>query len=405
MEGTPSNGSNASTDASLDGNQFVQPGWQVALWAVAYALIVLVSVVGNLVVMWIILAHKRMRTVTNYFLVNLAFAEASMAAFNTLVNFTYAVHSVWYYGPFYCRFQNFFPVAAVFSSIYSMTAIAVDRYMAIIRPLQPRLSASATKVVICVIWLLALLLSFPQGYYATTAELPGRVVCLVDWPENTTQTYEITYHFCVTVLSYVLPLLVIGYAYTMVGITLWASEIPGDTSDRYQEQVSAKRKVVKMMIIVVCTFAICWLPFHIYFLLQHFKAEWYQQKYIQQVYLAILWLAMSSTMYNPIIYCCLNDRFRIGFKHAFRWCPFIRASKYEGLEMKSARYLQTQSSMYKVSRMETTVSSIAGNPEEELDAGSKTKRLSVDLTSNGSSRSDSKTVSESLSYYSNTLPP
>lgn len=72
--------------------------------------------------------------------------------------------------------------------------------------------------------------------------------------------------------------------------------------------------------------------------------------------------------------------------------------------MKSARYLQTQSSMYKVSRMETTVTSLAGNPEEELeDMCSKAKRVSLDLTSNGSSRSDSKTVSESLSFYSNTL--
>lgn len=71
--------------------------------------------------------------------------------------------------------------------------------------------------------------------------------------------------------------------------------------------------------------------------------------------------------------------------------------------MKSAKYLQTQSSMYKVSRMETTVSSVIGNTEEELEDSNKGKRLSVDMTSNGSSRSDSKTVSESLSFYSNTL--
>ncbi|NXC73696.1 NK1R protein, partial [Anhinga anhinga] len=393
---------NTSLNESFS-NQFVQPPWQVALWAVAYALIVVVSVVGNVVVMWIILAHKRMRTVTNYFLVNLAFAEASMSAFNTVVNFTYAIHNEWYYGLLYCKFHNFFPIAAVFASIYSMTAIALDRYMAIIHPLQPRLSATATKVVIGVIWLLASLLAFPQGYYSVMEELPGRLVCLVEWPEHSTNVYGRTYHFCMTILIYFLPLLVIGCAYTVVGVTLWASEIPGDNSDRYHEQVSAKRKVVKMMIIVVCTFALCWLPYHIYFTLQYFNPEWYLQKFIQQVYLAIMWLAMSSTMYNPIIYCCLNDRFRVGFKHAFRWCPFVSAGEYEGLEMKSARYLQTQSSMYKVSRIETTISSTAGMAEEELEESSKAKRLSIDMTSNGSSRSDSKTVSESFSFYSNTL--
>lgn len=108
-------------------NQFVQPPWRVAIWSVAYSSVLAVAVFGNLIVIWIILAHKRMRTVTNYFLLNLAFSDASMAAFNTLINFIYATHGEWYFGEVYCKFHNFFPVTAVFASIYSMTAIAVDR--------------------------------------------------------------------------------------------------------------------------------------------------------------------------------------------------------------------------------------------------------------------------------------
>lgn len=100
---------------------------QVALWAIAYTLIILVSITGNITVIWIILAHRRMRTVTNYFIVNLAFSDVSMASFNTLFNFVYALHNDWYFGLGYCRFQNFFPITAMFSSIYSMAAIAVDR--------------------------------------------------------------------------------------------------------------------------------------------------------------------------------------------------------------------------------------------------------------------------------------
>ena len=50
-----------------------------------------------------------------------------MSAFNTVINFAYAVHNEWYFGSVYCRFHNFFPIAAVFASIYSMTAIALDR--------------------------------------------------------------------------------------------------------------------------------------------------------------------------------------------------------------------------------------------------------------------------------------
>lgn len=351
-------GSNDTKNGTVYLNQFVQPAWRIALWAIAYSSIVIVSVVGNIVVIWIIMAHKRMRTVTNYFLLNLAFAEASMSAFNTVINFTYAVHNEWYFGLVYCRFHNFFPIAAVFASIYSMTAIAMDRYVAIIHPLQQRMSSTETKVVVGVIWVLALLLAFPQYYYSTTDQLPDRVVCYIDWPEFTVCDFKKMYYVSVAILIYFLPLMVMGCAYLVVGLTLWASEIPGDSSDRYKEQLNAKRKVVKMMIVVVCTFAICWLPFHVYFLLYQFFPDMFQERFIQQIYLAIMWLAMSSTMYNPIIYCCLNDRFRAGFKQAFHCCPCIPQGSYEGLELKSTRYLQTQTSVYKASRMETSVSTV-----------------------------------------------
>ena len=62
------------------------------------------------------------------------------------------------------------------------------------------------------------------------------------------------------------------------------------------------------MMVVVVTFALCWLPYHLYFILAIFNKDIYKQQYIQQVYLSIFWLAMSSTMYNPIIYSCLNQR-------------------------------------------------------------------------------------------------
>ena len=63
-----------------------------------------------------------------------------------------------------------------------------------------------------------------------------------------------------------------------------------------------------MMIIVVVTFALCWLPYHVYFIVTGLNNHLSKWKYIQQVYLTVMWLAMSSTMYNPIIYCCLNSR-------------------------------------------------------------------------------------------------
>lgn len=66
----------------------------------------------------------------------------------------------------------------------------VCRYMAIIHPLQQRLTSTETRVVMAVIWMLALLLAFPQYYYSDTALLPGRTVCYIDWPEYSTVDFK-----------------------------------------------------------------------------------------------------------------------------------------------------------------------------------------------------------------------
>lgn len=65
-----------------------------------------------------------------------------------------------------------------------------------------------------------------------------------------------SYHIIVIILVYCFPLLVMGVTYTIVGITLWGGEIPGDTCDKYHEQLKAKRKVLFHIIlhrICVCS--------------------------------------------------------------------------------------------------------------------------------------------------------
>ncbi|MBZ3885911.1 Substance-K receptor [Sciurus carolinensis] len=418
---TDANISSGLESNTTDITAFSMPGWQLSLWATAYLALVLVAVTGNATVIWIILAHPRMRTVTNYFIVNLALADLCMAAFNTPFNFVYASHNVWYFGRVFCHFQNLFPITAMFVSIYSMTAIAADRqegdregregislcwgsdpvtpgptagrrpdgmlagqcqrshkaqdtkvgasllcrgftkfeatpsivlalsqawihagqkdpevtrYMAIVHPFQPRLSAPGTKAVIAGIWLVALALAFPQCFYSAITVDEGATKCVVAWPEDSRGKSLLQYHLVVIALIYLLPLLVMFIAYSIIGLTLWGHALP-----RHQvhganlRHLQAKKKFVKTMVLVVVAFAVCWLPYHLYFILGSLQEDIYCHKFIQQVYLALFWLAMSSTMYNPIIYCSLNHRFRSGFRLAFRCCPWVTPAEEDKLEL------------------------------------------------------------------------
>ena len=64
-----------------------------------------------------------------------------------------------------------------------------------------------------------------------------------------------------------------------------------------------------MMMMVVLIFIVCWLPYHTYFITANINPEINYSHYIQEIYLMIYWLAMSNSMYNPMIYCYMNQRF------------------------------------------------------------------------------------------------
>lgn len=72
-------------------------------------------------------------------------------------------------------------------------------------------------------------------------------------------------------------------------------------------------QVVHMLVSIMMLFAICWLPYHIYFLYTYYNSEVLQTQFIQHVYLAIYWLAMSNSCYNPIVYYIMNSRYLKAF--------------------------------------------------------------------------------------------
>lgn len=71
---------------------------------------------------------------------------------------------------------------------------------------------------------------------------------------------------------------------------------------------------------------------------------------------------------------CVTSRFRAGFKRAFRWCPFIKVSSYDELELRTSRHNTTrQSSMYTLTRMDTTTVMIYDPAESDGGGGSSKK--------------------------------
>ncbi|KAK3090403.1 hypothetical protein FSP39_011586 [Pinctada imbricata] len=195
-------------------------------------------------------------------------------------------------------------------------------------PLRPRLTKRVV-LAITVIWMVSTIVSFPNLLFAKTEFDPdnNRTVCYIKWPDYPNSTSELVYSSILTLVNYVLPLGTLTVTYIQIGVELWGSRAIGEDTPVQLERIKSKRKVVKMMIVVVIIFALCWLPYHLYFIVAATATHISEYRYIQHIYLVIYWLAMSNSMYNPIIYCWMNSRFRHGFIQAFCCCPFKRCKR------------------------------------------------------------------------------
>uniref|UniRef100_A0A915JXY3 G-protein coupled receptors family 1 profile domain-containing protein n=1 Tax=Romanomermis culicivorax TaxID=13658 RepID=A0A915JXY3_ROMCU len=108
--------------------QFFDHSWYLQFfYVVLFTLIVTASIGGNAIVVWVVLAHKRMRNVTNYFLVNLSIADASISLLNVCFSFTTNFYYEWFFADFYCAFNHFMGVMPTCASVFTLMSLSLDR--------------------------------------------------------------------------------------------------------------------------------------------------------------------------------------------------------------------------------------------------------------------------------------
>lgn len=143
-----------------------------------------------------------MRTVTNYYLLNLSVADLLMSSMNCIFNFIFLLNNDWPFGSVYCTVNNFIANLSVASSVFTLVAISLDRYMAIVKPLRHR-SRIKSKLIMVGIWLLSGLFAFPCLLYSKTrvnryANGKSRTLCYMLWPDGRHPTSKADYMWVLT---------------------------------------------------------------------------------------------------------------------------------------------------------------------------------------------------------------
>ncbi|KXJ25148.1 neuropeptide FF receptor 2 [Exaiptasia diaphana] len=277
-----------------------------------YALIFIISIIGNALVCIVIARRRRMRTVTNYFILNLAIADLAVTCI--CIPFDIPVQEngyIWPYGPFICKILWPLQTMCLFVSIFTLTAVSLNRFWAIVYPLRRQMTKGNATVVIILIWLLSLVLSTP---YVMVLGIKGNY-CEETWPN--TGPYRKAYTLSIFVFQYLLPLTVISAVYVKIGIELRKCIGPHQTNAAlYRAQQEDATKVVRMLIIVTVLFALCVLPNNIMWIWLDFgKGDSYEHFWHMVAVTNIILFANSAT--NPVAYTICHERFREEFKLYF----------------------------------------------------------------------------------------
>ncbi|XP_021063409.1 probable G-protein coupled receptor 83 [Mus pahari] len=292
-----------------------------ALLIVAYSFTIIFSLFGNVLVCHVIFKNQRMHSATSLFIVNLAVADIMITLLNTPFTLVRFVNSTWVFGKGMCHVSRFAQYCSLHVSALTLTAIAVDRHQVIMHPLKPRISITKGVIYIAVIWVMATFFSLPHAicqklFTFKYSEDIVRSLCLPDFPEPADLFWKYL-DLATFILLYLLPLFIISVAYARVAKKLWLCNTIGDvTTEQYLALRRKKKTTVKMLVLVVVLFALCWFPLNCYVLLLSSKAIHTNNA----LYFAFHWFAMSSTCYNPFIYCWLNENFRVELKALLSMC-------------------------------------------------------------------------------------
>lgn len=300
----------------------------------AYTVIVLISLFGNVLVCRVVWLSKRNNNVTYMFLGNMAVSDLLMTVINIPFNLARNILEEWVFGSFMCHMVNFSLVTSVYVSTFTMTSICLDRYQVILHPMSRRITKGKTVILLIALWVFAALLASPYAVYSQKIEIfiyAPVVRCQMLLPKPHYRKYLMAVT-CAT--QYVLPLIVIAAAYSRISCYLWRQGSLGDaTAEQQDSHQKNRRRTIKMLVLVVIVFALCWLPLNVY----HLVATFHPNRYSHYspngtMYFTFHWFAMSSVCYNPFIYCWLNDVFRAETRCLFRCCYKMSGKVHPGVE-------------------------------------------------------------------------
>ncbi|XP_046988434.1 neuropeptide CCHamide-1 receptor-like [Schistocerca americana] len=307
---------------------------------VIFLLIFTAGVLGNGTLVLIFIRHRNMRSSPNLYILSLALGD--LLVILTCVPFISTIYTVesWPYGMVICKLAETAREVSVSVSVFTLTALSVERYCAIAGPVAGA-SRRVGPLLLAAIWLLAAAAAVPTALYTQVTEEAineceagalRRIQVCYPFPKelaapvvtarsvNPGSVYSITMVASVFAVHYALPLVLISVFYSLMAVRLRRG-LPGEAPQRHIR--SQRQRVARTLLTFVGVFFICFLPQHVFSLWFYWASssvleynDWWHA-------LRILGFCLSfaNSCANPVALYCVSCTFRKHFdRYLLCWC-------------------------------------------------------------------------------------
>ncbi|XP_069494510.1 somatostatin receptor type 1 [Ambystoma mexicanum] len=292
-------------NASQNGTLSDSPGGAILI-SFIYSVVCLVGLCGNSMVIYVILRYAKMKTATNIYILNLAIAdELLMLSVPFLVTSTLLRH--WPFGSLLCRLVLSVDAINMFTSVYCLTVLSVDRYIAVVHPIKAARYRRPTvaKFINTGVWLLSLIIIMPILIFSSTAvNSDGTMACNMLMPEPA-QRWLVVFVVYTFLMGFLFPVIAICMCYILIIFKIRVVALKAG----WQQRKRSERKITLMVMTVVMVFVVCWMPFYVVQLVNVFVEQ--DDATISQ--LSVI-LGYANSCANPILYGFLSDNFKRSFQ-------------------------------------------------------------------------------------------
>ncbi|XP_074174053.1 nociceptin receptor isoform X3 [Rhinolophus sinicus] len=255
------------------------------------------------------LRHTKMKTATNIYIFNLALAD-TLVLLTLPFQATDVLLGFWPFGNALCKTVIAIDYYNMFTSTFTLTAMSVDRYVAIchpIRALDVRTSSKAQAVNVA-IWALASVVGIPVAIMGSAQVEDEEIECLVEVPAP--QDYwGPLFAVCIFLFSFIIPVFIISVCYSLMIRRLRGVRLLSGSREKDRNL----RRITRLVLVVVAVFVGCWTPVQVFVLVQGLGVQPGSETAVAILRFCTA-LGYVNSCLNPILYAFLDENFKACFR-------------------------------------------------------------------------------------------